>query len=184
MTKKIKVRYDKNLKKYHIEYHKLINKADYRYSMISELNKSNDLAFLIETQLGSVNKPDQLNYARVIEGLFAKYSLRYQIRPMEVASNKNILGMFAGGKKTITHFAITFMVPTNSFTREMFDDFLCEYDVQIGYKMIKSQDELFEDMLKGYINNVFDPEYFEQSLYDSRVFDKFLATEDFSTIIE
>jgi len=183
MAKKIKVRYDKNLKKYHIEYHKAVDKKAYRYSIISELNKSDDLAFLIETHLGSVNKPDQLNYARVIEGLFAKYSLRYQIRPTEVASDKNIFGMFAGGKKTITHFAITFIVPSKGITREMFDDFLCEYDIQIGYKMIKSQDEFFDDMLKGYINNVFDPEYFRQSLYDSRVFDKFLATEDISTIL-
>lgn len=184
MVKKIKVRYDKNLKKNHIEYHRLVDKSTYRYSVISELNKRYDLAFLIETQLGSVNKPDQLNYARVIEGLFAKYSLRYQIRPMEIAGTKNLFGMFAGGNKTVTHFAITFIVPSNSITREMFDDFLCEYDVQIGYKMIKSQDELFDDMLKGYLNNVFDPEYFEQSLYDSRVFDKFLATEDVSSLVQ
>lgn len=181
MTKKIKVRYDKSLKKHHIEYHKLIDKSAYRFNIISQLNKGDDLAFLIETHLGNVNKPDPLNYTKVIEGLFAKYKLPYQIRPMEVASSKNILGMF-GGKKTMTHFSITFIVQTNALTREMFDDLLCEYDVQIGYKMVKPQKEFFEDILKGYINNVFDPEYFQQSLYDSRVFDKFLATEDISTL--
>ena len=182
MAQKIKVRYDKNLNKYHIDYHKLVDPVPFRYKTIKDLNHNNDLAFLIETHLGSITKPDQLTYTKIAEGLFAKHKLRYQVRPLEVANSKNIFGMFPSGKKTVTHFALTFIVPSKAFTQEMFNDFLCEYDVQIGYKMLKSQDTFFDDLQKGYISDVFNPEYFEESFYDSRVFDKFLATEDISTL--
>jgi len=64
----------------------------------------------------------------------------------------------------------------------MFEDLLGEYDLQIGYKLQKETSEFFEDMLKGYVNNVFDESYFGNSFYDSRIFDKFLATEDLTQL--
>ena len=128
--------------------------------------------------MGSINKPDQLNYARTIEGLFSRYGVEYQVRPHDVADGNRIFGILSGGKKTVTHYAITFIIEKGSLTERMFQDLLCEFDTQIGYKMLKSPKELFEDMQKGYIDNVFDEGYFGESLFDSRIFDKFLATED------
>lgn len=184
MTKSVHSRYDKRLKKYHIEYHRLHDdeKAEYRINILNRLNTQSDMAVMIDTQLGSVNEPEPLNFARTIEGIFTKYHLQYQVRPHEVASGHRIFGIISGSKKTVTHYAITFIIEKGTLTREMFDDLLCEFDTQVGYRMLKSPQVLFEDMQKGYIDNVFDEGYFEASLYDSRIFDKFLATEDLTAI--
>lgn len=178
MAREVKVRFDKGLKKYHIEYHRLQNKDQYRYDLMAKLNATEQLAVLVETHLGSKNKPDQMNYARTLEGLFAKYGLAYQVRPVEIQAQKQLLGFLSGGKKTETHYAITFIIPEGALNKEMFEDLLSEFDLQIGYKMQKEIDEFFDDMLKGYVNNVFDENYFASSFYDSRIFDKFLATND------
>ena len=180
MTKDVKVRFDKGLKKYHIEYHKLKNKDAYRYNLMAQLNEKELFAVLLETHLGSKSKPDPLKYAKLIEGLFAKYGLRYQVRPIEIQAQKQLFGMFSGGKKMDSHFAITFIIPQGALNKEMFEDLLSEFDLQIGYEMQKEADEFFNDMSKGYVDNVFDVAYFGNSFYDSRIFDKFLATEDLS----
>ena len=182
MAKSIKCRYDKNLKKYHIEYHQIKDVSDYRYKVIQRINEDNDLAVLIETHLGSVTKPDQMNYAKTLEGLFSKYCLTYHIQPIEIQNNKNFLGMLSGSKKTITHYAITFIIPAKGMTRDLFDDLLCEYDLQIGYKPLKPVEVFFEDLQKGYAKTVLDTTYYESNYYDSRIFNKFLATEDLTKI--
>ena len=179
----IKKRYDKNLKKYHIEYNKLKDKGSYRYDMYKAINERYDMAMLIETHLGSVNEPDQLQFARLMEGMFAKYGLRYQVRPIEVKSNKQMFGFLNfGGKGTDTHYAITCLIPKHVINKEMFEDLFCEFDVQVGYKMLMMVDEFFDDMMKGYLDNVFDAGYFGDSFYDSRIFDKFLSTEDLTEL--
>lgn len=182
MAKEVKVRFDKGLKKYHIEYHRLKNKDQYRYDFMAKLNTTEQFAVLVETHLGSKTKPDQMNYSRTIEALFAKYGLVYQVRPIEIQAQKQLLGFLSGGKKTETHYAITFIIPEGALNKEMFEDLLGEYDLQIGYKFQKETSEFFEDMLKGYVNNVFDESYFGNSFYDSRIFDKFLATEDLTQV--
>lgn len=182
MTKDVKVRFDKGLKKYHIDYHKLKNKDEYRYNLMEQLNVNEQLTILIETHLGSRTKPEPLKYARLIEGLFAKYGLRFQVRPIEIQAQKQLFGLFSGGKKTETHYAITFLIPQGALNKEMFEDLLSEFDLQIGYIPQKETDEFFDDMSKGYVDNVFDKGYFGNSFYDSRIFDKLLASEDLTQL--
>lgn len=179
MSKSVKVRYDKRLKKHHVEYEKLKDQDTYRIDTYKKLNAKEDLAVLIETFLGSVNKPDQMKFTKEAEGLFAKYQLAYMVRPIEVQAQKALLGVF-GGKKTETHYAITFIIPAGSFNEAMFKDFFCEFDLQIGYQFQKDVQSYFDDVRKGYVDNVFDDAYFANSFYDSRVFNKYLATEDIS----
>ena len=178
MARNVKIRYDKGLKKYHIEYHKITDQDNYRYNIFKRINDKHDLTVMIETHLGSINKPEPVNYARTIEGVFAKHGLRYQVRPIEIQGGKLIFGFLSGGKKTETHYAITFIIPKSALTKALFLDFLCEFDIQIGYKSLMDDNTFFDDMLKGYIDNVFDENYFGDSFYDSRIFNKFLATED------
>lgn len=181
----IKSKFDKRLNKYHIEYHKIKNKGQFRYDILKKINKNFDIAVHIETNLGSENSPDQLKYARDMESLFAKYALAYQVRPIEVAKQKDVFAMFSlGGKKTETHYAITFMIPKSNLNPEMFEDLLCEFDIQIGYDLLKDQEVFFGDMMKGYIKDIFDSGYFENCFYDSRIFSKFLATEDLTQLSE
>lgn len=180
MSRAIKVRYDKQLKKYHIEYHKLQAIPDYRFDIFHRLNATEDLALRIETFLGSVNKPEPMPYARSLEGLFAKYGLRYMVRPVEVQTPKSLFDFLGRSKKTETHYAITFIVPKGTLDRAMFEALFCEFDLQIGYGFKQSMDSYFDDMGKGYVDNVFDEAYFSNNFYDSRLFNKFLATEDLS----
>lgn len=181
MAKNVKIRYDKGLKKHHIEYHKLTDQDNYRFNILKGINEQHDLTVLIETHLGSINKPEPMNYARTMEGFFAKHGLRYQVRPVEIQVGKQIFGFLSGGKKTETHYAISFIIPKSTLTKDQFEDFLCEFDIQIGYKSLMDDKTFFDDLLKGYVDNVFDENYFGDSFYDSRIFSKFLATEDITS---
>lgn len=183
MSKEIKARYDKNLKKYHIEYHKLQAMPAYRFEIFHKLNATEDLALRIETFLGSVSKPEPMLYARSLEGLFAKYGLAYMVRPVEVQASKSFFDFLGRGKKTETHYAITFIVPKGALDEAMFEAFFCEFDLQVGYGFKQAVDTYLDDVTKGYVDNVFDEGYFSNSFYDSRLFNKFLATEDLSKLL-
>ncbi len=180
MNKNIKCRYDKKLDKYHIEYHLLTteDQRSLRLEVLNKLNDAYDLAVLIDTQMGSVTQPDQRSYAQMIEGLFTKHNIQYHLRPVEMPNPKQLFGFFTTGNKTVTQYVITFIIEKGAFSETLFDDLLCEFDTQIGYGLLKSPKEIFIDMEKGYLDNVFDQQYFSDSLLDSRIFKKFLSSKN------
>ncbi len=179
---KVRTKFDKSLNKYHIEYAKEKAKSDYRYEVFKKMNLMYDLYFAIETHLGSVNKPDPLTYTKQTETKLSHTGIKYQVRPMEVRNEKQLFGFLAGKKKTITDYCITFVLHKGELTRELFDEVLCEFDLQVGYDIKVDQQTFFEDLLKGYVDGVTNVEYFNNSFFDSRIFDKFLATEDLTQL--
>lgn len=180
---KTKVKFDKSLNKYHIYYEKLKDKNPYRYNILKEVNDRSDMFILIETHLGSINDPDPQEFARELERKLTANSIQYGIQPMEVRVKKNILGVFSMNKNPIKDFSISFCLKKATLTEELFNEILCEFDLQIGYNLLKTADEIQEDIRKGYFNTSDTSAYYGETVFDSMIFHKFLATEDVSQFI-
>lgn len=176
---KLKVKFDKSLNKYHIEYEKLKDHNAFRYDYYSRINMGSPLFILIETHLGSVHEPVPEIFARDHERMLQDFGIKYAVRPIEIRQQKNLFGLFSfGGKKKIQDFSIAYFIDKSTLTREMFEALLCEFDAQIGYHPKRSQEETLEDIFKGYFNTDSLSNYFGQSFFDSRLFSKMLATEN------
>lgn len=175
---KIKSKYDKALKKYHIYYDKIKDKKALRYTYINQINQRSDMLIIIETHLGSISEPDPLEYTRSLERVLQDEGIKYIVQPIEARVQKNILGIFGGNKKPIKDFSISFYLNQGSLTEDFFDKVLCEFDLQIGYNLLKDQSTLFEDISKGYFDTRDTSAYYGEALFDSMIFHKFLASED------
>lgn len=175
--KKVSVKYDKELKKYHVNYEKLKNFNAFRYEYFSKINKEFPLFLLIETHLGSVNEQDPQAYIRALEYTLKKYGLRNSVKSIHIRYKKAILG-FIGNKNPIDDFSIATIIEQDTLKKELFDDVLCEYDIQIGYGFNMNDDQLLDEYQKGYLQKVDDATYFKHNIFDSRIFNKFLTTEE------
>jgi hypothetical protein len=175
--KDIKVNYDKKLKKYHIQYHKSKDHFNFRSDFYNTLNQKSDLFMLIETHLGSVSNPTPLDYTRTIEEKLKQHNLDHHIRPVQVRTGKSIFGIIGKGKP-IEDFSIAFIIPKGTMNASIFEDFFTEFDVQVSYNFKQPIDQVMNDYIKGYLKASDDDAYFEHQLFDSRIFEKILASEN------
>lgn len=173
----VKVKYDKQLGKYHIDYSRLKNQKAYRYDHIKILNDQYDLAICIETDLGAIVTIEAKEYARKMETILAAYHLDYGVRPIE-GNKKMFLGVLSLGAKKKVDYALFFILPKGQLTEPMFDQIFMEVDLMIGYDFKVPMEKLLIEFEKGYLEDARDEDYFRENLYDSRIFNKFLATQE------
>jgi len=176
---KLKTKYDKKLKKYHLLYEQLDKKEEnaFRYHYLSEINIKTDLCVILNTQYGSETQPDPKEYTKITEKYLEKENFEYFIRPFTTTQKKGVFG-FLGKKESLTHYAVLFIVPKSKLTQSVYEALFCEYDSQIGYYLQVDVATLISDYIKGYMDTTTDETYFNENLFDSRLFKKILSTEN------
>lgn len=183
--KNLKNKYDKKLDKYHLSYHHLKQKAEdqFRYDYLYALNQTEDLCIILDTQYGSTNKPDPKTYTKDIESYLMEINFRYNIRFFTVPGKKGLFSFLSSKGPMQDQYSIIFILPKSKFTKEVYQKLFCEYDTQIGYKFKTDINALINSHVKGYVNNTDNEEYFEENLFDSRLFKKLFSTEDMLKLI-
>ena len=64
---------------------------------------------------------------------------------------------------------ILFKINGNDLSKELFNKYLANCDLDIGLEPVKSFEEIYKDLQKGYVCSFFDSGFFQANIYDSNL---------------
>lgn len=184
MAKKMySVRTEKKTGETKIDYYKVKDKRDFRYNTLKEILR-NEESFTISINTNQVQKDkDSITFCKSFEKYLLDESIPYDIINTECTRQKKIFGIRVGKEKH-SEFIIIFHLKHAQFTEELFKHYLSMCDITVGIKPIKPFEETVSDMQKGYIDTIFNRNYFEEAIYDSIFITYMRISYDVSDIIQ
>jgi hypothetical protein len=163
---KVKIKKDRHTGETHIEYYNIADKASYRFDTLKNIiNGRPDITIMVDTNQHTYNLP-----VDEVERVLEQSNIEYAKMPTET-NKTSFFGLsidlrFKNKKKT-KEYLIILHISSEHFTRELFDSFLNHYDFAVGIGSKKPFDETCENLRADASEVLFNPSYFEESIYDS-----------------
>lgn len=162
---KFKIVKDKKSGDSRIDYYRLSDKPSFRYDTLERILSNKEIVLRVDTNLIESTKTDIEKSKELEQGLIDN-NFPYEIIPTEKSRNKKIFGIKLKSERE-NAYNIIFKGNWALITREFFNEYLANTDLDIGVLPIKPFDEIYRDMQKGYLVTFFDSGYFEAAIYDS-----------------
>ncbi len=152
----MKVKYDKKLKKYHLQFNSKAEKKE-KEQIYKNLNKEYPLSMTFDTQIDGKSEEIREQNINSLTNNLNQLDISYQINHREVENMKKIFGIPTMNKKRTTHYIIDFTVPQNTLNKELID-FILEHEIKVAYE--------------------------DCEIYDSTIFTKMLSSKDLSEYLK
>ncbi len=152
----MKIRYDKKLNKYHIEFKNKEEKS-LKKELYQGLNKEYDLEVIYNSEIDGTKEDKRDEIIENITSVLSNCDTDYKIDTREVEVVRRFLGIPAMGKKKTTHYNITFTVAAGKMNDDIYDNIIYPHEVQVKYST--------------------------GDFYDSALFTKILSSEDLGKYI-
>lgn len=175
---KIKIRNSKTTGETFVQYGDRFNIKKYRFKLLRNIIKGSALVTLV------VDTNQKLGEA-TIEGA-EEYLKQSGIKYSAFPARQNSMKFFGFDiqRKTINQKIFVLEISGEEFSSELYDVFLKDYDVAIGFDRLKPFEEIC-DILKIDISAaLFDREFFRESIYDSVVCGSLRSSADIRPYVE
>lgn len=161
---KLIIRENKSNGEMHVEYAKVVKQPYFRYCLLTKILASirQDITLFIDTNQCIDTKPVEQVEAFLQQMQIHYCSMRAESNPRQffgfaIAKNK---------KGPLREHKIVLEMPENTFSRELYE-VIQGYDLSFGFGRKKTFEELCMDYKQDNASVVFNPESFQESLYDS-----------------
>lgn len=187
MDKKLKIKLNKQLQKYTVDYSRVVEKDKVKFDILSKVNQQYECLFMINTALdmsqNAINDYRGLNllveedYNTLMNFLNSSqctFSLRRRSR--EVI--KSILGFNTGKKEIVKDVLLAVGLKRGDLDQKMFDRLCCSHDFMLAIDPKEDLDKLVQDFEKGEFNSADETNSFNYTLVDSQWMKFFFSSLD------
>ncbi len=150
----MKVKYDKKLNKYHIQFNKSQEKEE-KTQIYKNLSKQYDLILTFDTEIDGKPEEEREENIESLKSMLRSVDASFEITNREVEKVKRFFGIPTMGKTKTMHYIINSTIPKDKLTNELIN-FLIEHEVKITFE--------------------------NEEFYDSAIFAKMFSTIDLSQL--
>ncbi len=167
MKEKVRIKRDNKQDLTFIDYYKIKDFQSYRYGLLRTFFQSQQILVMMDTNLGCIEKVDHKEAVQAFEKKLQSRHIPCAVFPIQNRRQPSILGILMNKKQKEMAYKLIFTCSGDDITESFFKEFLSTYDIEVGIGFVKDVDEIFEAFRRGYLENCFNSDYFEQAVFDS-----------------